>query len=209
MPRASPRVRGTPLTVPSPLTFLPPLAQLNKLTIGRTRTSHVYVKDPAVSQKHGAFVWTAGRWTIVDSGSSNGTSVNGAEVEEGADPTPLADGDRVMIGTDTTVVVRIAPSAAKKTQTPPRSEAAEAAGGGEAKRRKRGEEDAPDDRPGAAAEVEAAKEAAMTVEGYLTAKGEALAREVRASAEDAAAALRADAGEIAAELRAGAAEAAR
>ena len=130
MPRASPRVRGTPLTVPSPLTFLPPLAQLNKLTIGRTRTSHVYVKDPAVSQKHGAFVWTAGRWTIVDSGSSNGTSVNGAEVEEGADPTPLADGDRVMIGTDTTVVVRIAPSAAKKTQTPPRSEAAEAAGGG-------------------------------------------------------------------------------
>lgn len=208
MPRASPRVRGTPLTVPSPLTFLHPLAQLNKLTIGRTRTSHVYVKDPAVSQKHGAFVWTAGRWTIVDSGSSNGTSVNGAEVEEGADPTPLADGDRVMIGTDTTVVVRIAPSAAKKTQTPPRSEA-EAAGRGGAKRRKRGEEDAPDDRPGAAAEVEAAKEAAMTVEGYLTAKGEALAREVRASAEDAAAALRADAGEIAAELRAGAAEAAR
>ena len=169
----------------------------------------MYVKDPAVSQKHGAFVWTAGRWTIVDSGSSNGTSVNGAEVEEGADPTPLADGDRVMIGTDTTVVVRIAPSAAKKTQTPPRSEAAEAAGGGGAKRRKRGEEDAPDDRPGAAAEVEAAKEAAMTVEGYPTAKGEALAREVRASAEDAAAALRADAGEIAAELRAGAAEAAR
>ena len=67
MSRASPRVRGTPLTVPSPLLFLPPLAQLNKLTIGRTRTSHVYVKDPAVSQKHGAFVWTAGRWTIVDS----------------------------------------------------------------------------------------------------------------------------------------------
>ena len=35
-----------------------------------------------MSQKHGAITWNGERWQIVDLGSSNGTTVNDAELEE-------------------------------------------------------------------------------------------------------------------------------
>lgn len=40
-------------------------------------------------------------------GSSNGTVLNGVELEEEGDPVPLADGDTLIIGTDTTAKVKV------------------------------------------------------------------------------------------------------
>ena len=40
-------------------------------------------------------------------GSSNGTVLNGVELEEEGDPVPLADGDVLIIGTDTTANVKV------------------------------------------------------------------------------------------------------
>ena len=70
----------------------------------------MYIKDPAVSQKHGAITWNGERWQIVDLGSSNGTTVNDAELEEDGAPLSLSDGDVIMIGTDTTVKISITPA---------------------------------------------------------------------------------------------------
>ncbi len=47
------------------------------MTVGRTRNSTVFYKDPAVSEKHAEFVWEVGSWRLQDMGSSNGTWING------------------------------------------------------------------------------------------------------------------------------------
>lgn len=51
--------------------------------------------------------WNGKRWEIVDVGSSNGTVLNGVELDEEGEPMPLADGDTLMIGTDTTTRVKV------------------------------------------------------------------------------------------------------
>ena len=54
-------------------------------SVGRTKASTVHIKDPGVSEKHGAFSWSPGGWLLCDLGSSNGTSVNGKALDsEGA-----------------------------------------------------------------------------------------------------------------------------
>jgi pSer/pThr/pTyr-binding forkhead associated (FHA) protein len=86
----------------------------DKIQVGRTRSSQIYIKgDPAVSQKHASITWNGSAWQIVDLGSSNGTAVNDEDLEEDGDPTVLADGDVVSVGTDTTVVVSITKQPAK------------------------------------------------------------------------------------------------
>jgi pSer/pThr/pTyr-binding forkhead associated (FHA) protein len=45
-----------------------------------------------------------GTWSVIDRGSSNGTSVNGQEIAAGA-PVLLRDGDRVCVGAWTTLTV--------------------------------------------------------------------------------------------------------
>jgi pSer/pThr/pTyr-binding forkhead associated (FHA) protein len=52
--------------------------------VGRTRTSKLHIKDPAVSERHAVLRWEQGRWTVTDTGSSNGTAVNGRKLQEGA-----------------------------------------------------------------------------------------------------------------------------
>lgn len=37
--------------------------------------------DQSVSERHGVIAWTADGWTLSDSGSSNGTRVNGERLE--------------------------------------------------------------------------------------------------------------------------------
>ena len=84
------------------------MSQADKIQVGRTRSSQIYIKgDPAVSQKHASITWNGSAWQIVDLGSSNGTAVNDEDLDEDGDPTVLADGDVVSVGTDTTVVVSI------------------------------------------------------------------------------------------------------
>jgi predicted component of type VI protein secretion system len=99
------------------------------MQIGRTRTSQLHVKgDPAVSQKHAVITWAYDRWWIQDVGSSNGTAINGEELEPDDSPTGLRDGDVLTIGTDTTAKVTIVKAAAAAEG--PRN------GGGAAKKRK-------------------------------------------------------------------------
>jgi hypothetical protein len=75
-----------------------------KFRIGRTRASKLQIKDETVSEKHGELKWNSRRerWEIVDRGSSNGTAVNGVELEEGA-WRGLNGGDEVRIGEATVV----------------------------------------------------------------------------------------------------------
>lgn len=110
------RVRG--------LTFISPPSsrqtQADKIQVGRTRSSQIYIKgDPAVSQKHASITWNGSAWQIVDLGSSNGTAVNDEDLDEDGDPTVLADGDVVSVGTDTTVVVSITKQSAKAAPEEP------------------------------------------------------------------------------------------
>ena len=51
--------------------------------MGRTRKSTLHIKDPAVSEWHAEVRWELGSWMLTDVGSSNGTEVNGARLEEG------------------------------------------------------------------------------------------------------------------------------
>lgn len=54
------------------------------LTVGRTRTSKIHIKDETVSEKHAQIVWDGEAWAIQELGSSNGTEVNGkALTDEG------------------------------------------------------------------------------------------------------------------------------
>lgn len=54
--------------------------------------------DPGISHLHAVLIAQEdGTWAVLDRGSSNGTLVNGREIESGK-PVPLHDGDRVCLG---------------------------------------------------------------------------------------------------------------
>ena len=65
-------------------------------TVGRTRTSKIWIKDPAVSEKHAELEWAGGVWFLRDVGSSNGTKVNGITLDAAgtaAGSLPITDHD--------------------------------------------------------------------------------------------------------------------
>ncbi|MCL5053353.1 FhaA domain-containing protein [Ferrimicrobium acidiphilum] len=64
--------------------------------IGRLAGSAVFVDDPRVSRRHAEIVVEEGRVTVFDSGSTNGTFVNGVKISR---PTELNPGDVVTVGT--------------------------------------------------------------------------------------------------------------
>jgi adenylate cyclase len=66
------------------------------LTIGRDKNNNIVLTDLLVSRNH-AMVRRlgSGDYYVIDSGSSNGTSVNGGRVST---PTRLRNGDRIAIG---------------------------------------------------------------------------------------------------------------
>jgi hypothetical protein len=54
--------------------------------------------DPGISHLHAVLIAQEdGSWSVLDRGSSNGTQVNGREIESG-EQVPLHDGDRVCLG---------------------------------------------------------------------------------------------------------------
>ena len=54
--------------------------------------------DPGISHLHAVLIaQDDGSWSVLDRDSSNGTQVNGREIESG-EPVPLHDGDRVCLG---------------------------------------------------------------------------------------------------------------
>lgn len=63
-------------------------------TVGRHPESLIYIEDPSVSVHHAILNQDTKDWYVQDLGSSNGTSINGAPIEEAK----LGDGDRVNFG---------------------------------------------------------------------------------------------------------------
>ncbi|MBV9026131.1 MAG: FHA domain-containing protein [Streptomycetaceae bacterium] len=65
-------------------------------------------EDPGVSHKHAVLVRRPdGGWSVIDQGSTNGTTVNGgSEPIEPFQPVDLAEGDRVHVGAWTTITLR-------------------------------------------------------------------------------------------------------
>jgi pSer/pThr/pTyr-binding forkhead associated (FHA) protein len=85
--------------------ILPIRASKNSLThlvtVGRTSKNDVTISDISVSRFHAFFKRNpAGGFQIHDSGSTNGTTVNGASVctREAGPPTNVASGDNIRFG---------------------------------------------------------------------------------------------------------------
>lgn len=83
------------------------------LRVGRTAKSALYIKDPTISEAHAEVAWRDGAWAIRDLGSSNGTALNGRDLEESA-WAPLKDGDVLRLGTTTVARVEVAAVASEQ-----------------------------------------------------------------------------------------------
>ncbi len=71
------------------------LIERDETSVGRNTDSHVFLDDITVSRAHASILrHEDGSFFVRDSGSLNGTYVNGEQVEE----TKLASGDEVQIG---------------------------------------------------------------------------------------------------------------
>ena len=66
------------------------------ISIGRSPSCEIVLdQDQLTSRRHALLRFDGARYTVVDLGSSNGTFVNNSEIR---DATPLADGDRIIVG---------------------------------------------------------------------------------------------------------------
>ena len=63
-------------------------------TVGRDPGSAIFLDDVTVSRKHAVVERRADEWFVKDTGSLNGTYVNGEQINE----TKVATGDEVQIG---------------------------------------------------------------------------------------------------------------
>lgn len=70
-----------------------PLGPLN--TIGRTMNNDIALNDSFLSSEHALLQWDGQTWTIEDLESTNGTRLNGREVDQ---PTALDYGDTIQLG---------------------------------------------------------------------------------------------------------------
>ncbi len=73
-----------------------PLRPDRQLIIGRSSELDMVLVEDMVSRKHAKISWQAGRPTIEDLGSTNGTFVNGEKILK---PSRIKEGDRILIGT--------------------------------------------------------------------------------------------------------------
>ncbi|XP_058082725.1 FHA domain-containing protein At4g14490-like [Magnolia sinica] len=81
--------------------------ELSSIRIGRVIRGNTFtIKDPAISQKHLEIVLTAGKWTVSDLDTSNGTFLNDIKLQP-LSPSSLSDGDTIKIGQSTSISVRI------------------------------------------------------------------------------------------------------
>ena len=86
-----------------------------EISIGRTKANDLVLAHSTVSSRHAKIQRENGRWMVVDQGSTNGTSLNGAPVTA---PASVSDGDRIDIGE---FRIRVAlPGAEAREATPPR-----------------------------------------------------------------------------------------
>ncbi|XP_058084040.1 FHA domain-containing protein At4g14490-like [Magnolia sinica] len=81
--------------------------ELSSIRIGRVIRGNTFtIKDPAISQKHLEIVLTAGKWSVSDLDTSNGTFLNDVKLHP-LSPSSLSDGDTIKIGQATSISVRI------------------------------------------------------------------------------------------------------
>jgi pSer/pThr/pTyr-binding forkhead associated (FHA) protein len=73
-----------------------PLRPDRQLIIGRSSELDMVLVEDMVSRKHAKIGWQAGKPTIEDLGSTNGTFVNGEKIQK---PSRIKEGDRILIGT--------------------------------------------------------------------------------------------------------------
>jgi pSer/pThr/pTyr-binding forkhead associated (FHA) protein len=73
----------------------------DRMTIGRDPSSDIVIDDSGVSRRHAELVRRGRDWSIIDTGSANGTRVNGASVRQGT----LRPGSRIEVG-DVELVLR-------------------------------------------------------------------------------------------------------
>lgn len=90
-PQPTPRARLL-LTTPAGTQAIPLESTL--LTIGRGLNNDIILEDTRVSRHHAQLRYRSRRFWIADAGSTNGTFVNGGQVEEQV----LRDGDIVSLG---------------------------------------------------------------------------------------------------------------
>ena len=76
----------------------------SRVKLGRTDASDVVINDNSLSRVHASINREGDRVWVIDEGSMNGTSVNGAPVSP--EGTPLHDGDEIYLG-ETTIVVHL------------------------------------------------------------------------------------------------------
>jgi len=77
---------------------------LGATIVGRGPDCHVTLDDPLVSRRHARILVGSDRTVVEDLGSRNGILVNGRGVRE---PTPLRDGDRLVVGTQQMVFYEV------------------------------------------------------------------------------------------------------
>src|SRR5256885_7820426 len=72
-----------------------PLKSDKQIIVGRSSELDMVLVEDMVSRKHAKIVVSAGKVTIEDLGSTNGTFVNGEKIKQAR----LKEGDRILIGT--------------------------------------------------------------------------------------------------------------
>ncbi|MEO5878388.1 MAG: FHA domain-containing protein, partial [Streptosporangiaceae bacterium] len=78
-----------------------------QVRIGRERGTEIDLDDPGVSHLHAVLLPRADHWVLVDTGSTNGTTLNDSDDELPVDTeVPVTDGDRIHVGAWTTIVLR-------------------------------------------------------------------------------------------------------
>ncbi len=65
-------------------------------TLGRSRQCEIVIDDPNVSRRHAELRPRGGSWVLTDLGSTNGSRVNGRDIES---PTVVKPGDEIELGT--------------------------------------------------------------------------------------------------------------
>ena len=70
----------------------------SEIVLGRSVEAEFQIEDDGISRKHAKLLSDAdGRFTLMDLGSTNGTYLNGNRI----DVSPLRDGDKIQIGSNT------------------------------------------------------------------------------------------------------------
>jgi len=80
-----------------------PIEANTEVLIGRESSLHMVLIEELVSRRHARFTAHGGHFSIEDLGSTNGTYVNGKEVEG---TVTLEVGDRILVGTSILVLTR-------------------------------------------------------------------------------------------------------